>query len=103
MSTTSHLGVCSVGSVGVAVGGGGLLGLGCLRRLSVGAGLLLSLWWRVEGGHGDQRVALVLLVHWLGLLSLQVQHGFKPQVEKAGNNEARVQKSDFQSQSDCSD
>lgn len=74
MSTISHLGVCGVGSGGVAVGRGRLLGLGCLRGLSVGAGLLLGLWWGVEGGHGDQSVALVLLVHWVGLLSLRVQH-----------------------------
>lgn len=71
MSTISHLGVCGVGRGGVAVGGRGLRGLGCLRGLSVGAGLLLRLWWRVEGGHGDQSVPLVLLVHWVGLLSLQ--------------------------------
>lgn len=77
LSTISHLGVCGVGSGRVAIGGRRVLGLGCLRGLSVGAGLLLSLWWRVERGHGDQSVALVLLIHWMGLLSLQVQHKFK--------------------------
>lgn len=76
MSTISHLGVCGVGGGGVAVGGRGLLGLGCLRGLSVGAGLLLSLRRGVQGRHGDQSVTLVLLVRWVGLLSLQVQRRF---------------------------
>ena len=58
----------------MAVGGRRGLGLGRLGGLSVYAGLLLGLWRGVEGGHGDESVSLVLLIGWMGLLRLQVQH-----------------------------
>lgn len=65
--SVSHGGLGS----GVAIGGGWGLGLHTVRGLPVDARLLLGLGG-VEGGHRHQRVALVLLIHWVRVLSLEI-------------------------------
>lgn len=58
----------------MAVGGRRRLGLVCLRGLSIYTGFLLGFWRWVEGGYRYKSVPLVLLIYWIGLLCLKIQH-----------------------------